>query len=185
MVFSLKDFPPTGVIFRIGVYIDLIGLVVDAAGEGAAAHVAENRPQQQRVVIVAEINSEKIRSSSRVEAIDLFRTHPEEGEKSKPSVAFSVLFMGTQIHVPNCYIHKPVYQEVLHGDQLRFMHPECFAFLLRFDKLYQQIQDFIPKKLMPADSGYYSHGEFEGVMDYSPSDYLAHIDFIITRFFGD
>nr|BAD87027.1 hypothetical protein [Oryza sativa Japonica Group] len=40
-----------------GLYIDRIGLVVDAAGEGAAAHVTENRPQQQRVVIVAEINS--------------------------------------------------------------------------------------------------------------------------------
>jgi hypothetical protein len=50
----------TGVIFRIGVYIDLIGLVVDAAGEGAAAHVAENRPQQQRVVIIAEINSVRL-----------------------------------------------------------------------------------------------------------------------------
>jgi hypothetical protein len=42
---------------------------------------------------VHQATQEKIRSSSRVEAIDLFRTHPEEGEKSKPSAAFSVLLM--------------------------------------------------------------------------------------------
>nr|ABB46757.1 hypothetical protein LOC_Os10g05960 [Oryza sativa Japonica Group] len=79
------------------------------------------------------------------------RTSRRIGHSSNASSSSQKSIRGTQIHVPDCYIHKPVYQELLHGDQLRFTHPECFAFLLGFDKLYQQIQDFIFKASLKFD----------------------------------